>query len=167
MTLSQDDLERLQQILFYREALLEQRELLLVRKQRLERLVRTIDHTLECMERSVDMDNEELFDGFDPKEYEDEAREKWGHTDAWAESKQRTDKYTKDDWKAIMAEGGQIFEGIAGLMHLDPSDPKVQELISQHRQYMMPRTRPYQRASASTSHLHLPLSQSAPYKVLK
>ena len=34
-----------------------------------------------------------MFEGFDPTEYEDEARERWGHTDAYRESARRTQAY--------------------------------------------------------------------------
>ena len=37
-------------------------------------------------------------------EYAEEARERWGQTDAWRESVQRTRGYSEDDWARIRAE---------------------------------------------------------------
>lgn len=46
----------------------------------------------------------ELFgEGFS-EDYEREAEERWGDTDAWTQSRRRTGAYTKQDWEAIKAE---------------------------------------------------------------
>ena len=46
----------------------------------------------------------ELFgDGF-KDEYQQEAEERWGDTDAWKQSTARTKRYTKADWEQIKAE---------------------------------------------------------------
>jgi len=47
----------------------------------------------------------ELFDGFDPAEYEDEVQARWGETDAYKQSAARTKRYNKSDWEQIKAEG--------------------------------------------------------------
>jgi hypothetical protein len=47
----------------------------------------------------------ELFDGFNPAEYEDEVEERWGDTDAYKQSAARTKHYTKADWQQIKDEG--------------------------------------------------------------
>ena len=62
-----------------------------------------------------------LFDGFNPAQYEDEARQRWGQTEAYQESARRTRSYTKADWErykaeshAIMTEAAQLFRaGVA------------------------------------------------------
>ncbi|TFI31862.1 MerR family transcriptional regulator, partial [Micrococcus endophyticus] len=41
----------------------------------------------------------EEFDG-----YQAEAEQRWGETDAWAESARRTKHYSKQDWERIKAE---------------------------------------------------------------
>ena len=46
----------------------------------------------------------ELFgDGFSD-EYEQEAQERWGETDAWRQSQSRTKRYSKADWAEVKAE---------------------------------------------------------------
>ena len=56
------------------------------------------------------MNMEDLFQGFDPSRYEDEARHRWGTSDAFVEAEKRTRRYTPDDWKALMAEQTAIYE---------------------------------------------------------
>jgi hypothetical protein len=49
-------------------------------------------------------------------EYADEARRRWGGTEAFAESQRRTATYTEDDWRAIHAEGTEIESRLAAAM---------------------------------------------------
>ncbi len=160
---SDEDLERLQQILFCRElgfslheikeimdspgfdrrqALLDHRKLLEERQERLGRLIQSVDRTLDSMERGIEMDKKDMFDGFDQSKYEEEARRRWGHTDAYKESMRRTKQYTEADWAAIKEEGRQVHEGIAALMERDPSDPAVQELVARHHRLINDRFYP-------------------------
>ncbi|KIM10923.1 MAG: hypothetical protein KU37_07340 [Sulfuricurvum sp. PC08-66] len=62
------------------------------------------------------------------KEYADEAKEKWGHTDAYKESMAKTSKYTKADWERIQAEDNANYQGFVALMDVDPADVRVQAL---------------------------------------
>lgn len=147
------DLERLQQVLFFKElgfglseikaiidspgfdrrqALLEHRRLLEERRERINRLIGSVDRTLEAMERGTRMDEKQLFEGFDQSQYEEEARQRWGHTDAYKESQRRVKGYTKADWAAIQQESGEIYQGLAALMDRDPGDPEVQALVARH-----------------------------------
>jgi DNA-binding transcriptional MerR regulator len=126
------DLERLQQILFFRElgfsledigrilgdrgfdrraALVAQRALLVEKGERLRAMVALVDRTLASMEGGKTMKPEEMFEvfgDFDPRAHEEEAERRWGKTDAYAESKRRTQRYGKDDWKAIRDEMSAI-----------------------------------------------------------
>ena len=81
------------------------------------------------------MTKEELFDGFDPAEYEDEARERWGHTDAYKESARRTKGYTERDWERFKAESEDIGLSIAALMDegVAPDDPRAMDQVERHR----------------------------------
>ncbi len=107
---SAEDLDRLQQVLFYKElgfhlqeilrlmtapnydrrqALLTQRRLLEKRGARLQAMIRVIDKTLISMEGGVKMTDEEMFEvfgDFDPAAYEDEGKERWGESEAYRES---------------------------------------------------------------------------------
>jgi DNA-binding transcriptional MerR regulator len=114
-------LTRMQEILFYREldfplkeirmilsspdydkenALKEQKQLLTLKKERLERLISALDGAVkgEIVNMNV-FDNSE----FETKreEYAKEAKEKWGDTAAYKESAEKTADYSADKWKQI------------------------------------------------------------------
>lgn len=156
---SDRDLERLQQVLFFRElgfpleeiarilsdpsfdrreALRMQRELLSKKKARMDAMIGAVDAALEAMERGRTMTKEEMlkvFDGFDPTQYEDEVRERWGETDAYKESARRTKGYTKKDWEAIKREGEAIGLKLAALMDAGkrPDTPEAMAAVEEHR----------------------------------
>jgi len=119
------DLERLHQILLFRElgfsldeigrimlapdfdrteALRAQRNLLAEKATRTQATVAAIDVLLDADEKGTTMSDSEraemfgdLFDGFNPDDYEDEVVERWGETDAYEQSAERTKRYTKAD----------------------------------------------------------------------
>ncbi|WP_394219778.1 MerR family transcriptional regulator [Halobacillus trueperi] len=158
------EVARLQQILFFKEmefslkkikeilddpdfdeadALQHHREILREKKKRLERLIRSVDQTLQTLEGEDHMKNEDRFRPFDKseieahqKKYEKEVEERWGDTDAYKQSKQKTSQYTKEDWKKIQQEGDAIDRELVKLMDRDPSDPNVQRLVDNKRQYI-------------------------------
>lgn len=137
---SGEDLQRLQQILLFRQlgfsleaiqrlldepaydrrsALRAQRELLRERVRRAEAVIRAVDATLAALEGGTEMDAAKMFDGFDefdPTQHEEEARERWGDTDAYRESMRRTKRYTKEDWARIKAEGEEVERTLADLL---------------------------------------------------
>ena len=78
-----------------------------------------IDKTLAALEGGIRCRQEEMFEvfgDFDPSEYEDEAGERWGDTDAYKESARRTKRYTKEDWERFKAESEAISATIAALI---------------------------------------------------
>ena len=126
---SDEDVERLQQVLFFREldfplakieeiltnpafdrkeALRMQADFLENRAERYLKLAQLAKDTLLNLEGGTKMANTELLNGFnydkmveEQKQYEAEVKERWGKTDAYKVSKQRTAKYTKEDWERI------------------------------------------------------------------
>jgi len=64
--------------------------------------------------------------------YREEARQRWGESDAYRESERRTASYTKADWDAIEAESAEISRNLAALMDRPPADPAVQTWIARH-----------------------------------
>lgn len=154
-----EDLERLQQILFYKElglgldqideainapdfdrweALLEQRRLLAEQILRLEATLQLVDKTLASIKGGFRMSKEEMFEvfgDFDPTQYEAEVQERWGNTDAYKESAKRTARYTKADWKRFAAESEEITTAIASLMDegVPPTDERAMDAVERHR----------------------------------
>ncbi len=138
------NLEQLQQIMLFRElgfeladiraimldpafdrseALHAQRNLLTEKARRTQAAIDALDLQLLEMEEGVPMTKEEaskmfgeMFDGFDPAEYEEEVQERWGDTDAYKQSAERTKRYTKADWAAIKAEMDENTAAFVALM---------------------------------------------------
>ena len=146
------DLERLQQVLFFKElgfelkeirqvladpdfdrerALKEHRKLLLERQERVGRLIASVDRTLKAMKRGKPM-NATMFEGFDHTQYEEEARQRWGGSPAWAESQKRWKSYTKKDLEQLQKEGTEVMEHLTALAERDPADADVQKWIGEH-----------------------------------
>lgn len=152
-----EDLERLQQVLFYRElgfglaeigqllavagpdrrvVLHEQRHLLEAKVARLTRMLDLIDKTLTAPGGA--MTREEMFavfGDFDPGDYEDEVQERWGSTEAYRESARRTARYTKADWQRFKEESAAINRAIVALMDagVAPDDPRAKDAVEQAR----------------------------------
>ncbi|HET7683287.1 MAG TPA: MerR family transcriptional regulator [Marmoricola sp.] len=93
------------------EHLRRQRAVVTTRLDEMRDLVTAIDRALEAEMNGVNLTPEEqreLFgEGFSD-EYATEAAERWGDTDAWRQSRERTKTYTKEDWLAIKAESQRI-----------------------------------------------------------
>ena len=152
------DLLRLQQILIGRElglsleeirrslddpgfnrkaALLNQRERLKERLHQAEAMIRAVDAALAGLEgiQKGEMKMEDLFEGFNPSQYEDEARRQWGTSDAFVESGKRTARFTADDWKAVAAEPAAIYDDAFAALQAGkaPSDASVTDIAERHR----------------------------------
>src|SRR5215470_4676620 len=125
------DIARLQRVLAYRElgfsleeigALLDgdadplehlrrQRDLISLRIERLQRVLATLDRTMEAHTMGFRLTPEEMLEVFgehDPAEHHEEAEQRWGDTDAWRESQSRVGSYGKEDWLRVKAESEEI-----------------------------------------------------------
>ncbi|HEY8652884.1 MAG TPA: MerR family transcriptional regulator [Dermatophilaceae bacterium] len=84
-----------------------QRAAVMSRLDEMRDLVTAIDRALEKEMSGIKLTKEEqkeLFgDGFS-EDYADEAEQRWGGTEAWKQSQNRTSKYTKEDWAEVKAE---------------------------------------------------------------
>ena len=122
---------RMQEILFYREldfslkrieeilsspnydkrkALNEQKQLLTLKKERLERLISSIDDAMKGVNVMSAFDNSEF------EKHKVEAQEKWGKTDAYKEHTEKTKHYSKDMWNNLTEEMNYILAGFAECM---------------------------------------------------
>lgn len=137
----------LQQVLFYRElglslkdiapllqvpererrrALESHRQLLELKKQQLEGLLHLVDDTLggnimttpKITQADIEAAREQ---------YAHEAKERWGHTEAWQQSQGKT-----PDAGGMEA----IFAGFAALRHLSPDAPPVQAQVKAWQQFI-------------------------------
>ena len=113
-------LERMQEILFYREldfelksirdilsspdydkqkALAEQRKLLILKKERLERIIAALDSAEKGKITMSAFDNSNYEAA--RKQYEVETKQRWGETDAYKEHAEKTANYAKDKWQEV------------------------------------------------------------------
>jgi hypothetical protein len=107
--------------------------------RRLQAMVAAIEREMEATMGGYNLTPEEkleVFGDFDPDQYEDEARERWGHTDAWKQSKERARSYTRDDWKRIQAEADDLSHRFVALMQAGTpaSSVEAMDLAEEHRQ---------------------------------
>jgi len=155
---SESDLERLRQILTYRELgfsleeiaellaeptdlqahLRRQRELLRGRIERLRKMAEAIERMMEATQMGIQLTPEERFEVFgehDPTQYEDEVRQRWGGSEAYRQSQQQAAGYTKQDWQRITDETGRLYQRIAEAMRSGaPATSEVaMDLAEEHR----------------------------------
>ncbi|ASB91213.1 MerR family transcriptional regulator [Bacillus sonorensis] len=150
---SDDDLEKLQQILFFREldfplkkirnilespsfdrneALQMHRKMLLEKRRRLDQMIETIDKTIQFTKGEIDMTNEEKFAGFDFSQnpYEEEARERWGD-EAIDKTKAHYAAMSEDERKAVEQQFNNIYRKIAALRKGEPDSDEAQAAIQE------------------------------------
>ena len=121
-----------------REALLAQREMVTAQAQRFEAMLGLIDKTLISLEGGIRMTKEEMFEvfgDFDPSEYEEEVRQRWGDTDAYNVSARRTAKYTRQDWESYRAESEANGAKMVALFDegVVPTDPRAMDVADEAR----------------------------------
>lgn len=156
----EEDLDRLQRILFYRELgfcleevavlvddphadpgehLRRRHEVITHRIQQLQRMAAAVEHAMEAERMGISLTPEERFEVFgdhDPDRYDEEVRHRWGDTDAWRESRRRTARYTKEDWLRIKAAMDENTRAFADLMAAGtaPDSEEAMDLAEEHRQ---------------------------------
>lgn len=142
----ENSLLRMQEILFYREldfslksigeilsspnydkekALAEQKKLLTLKKERLERLISAIDGAVK---------GENVMKAFDNYEFEKhkaEAQARWGKTDAYKEYAEKTKNYSKDKWNSLAEGMNDILAEFAVCMKngAEPDSTEAQNLV--------------------------------------
>ena len=159
-TYSSGDLQRLQQVLTYRELgfgledvkrllddpavdalahLRRQQSLLADRITRLQQLAALVRRAVEARSMGIELDPHgmrEVFGDEDPTEHAEEAQQRWGDGDAWVQSHARTSSYGKQDWLRIRDEGDDLERRLAQARAAgEPADgPHARQLAEQLRQ---------------------------------
>jgi len=83
------------------------------------------------------MSAEEYFEGFDETKYEDEVKERWDHTDQYAESQRKWSSYSQDQKEAIKAEGGRLtVRKVSEAPNTPPDAPDVQAAVGEYLDYI-------------------------------
>ena len=80
----------------------------------------------------------DVFDGFDPSEYAQDAEGRWGQSDAYAQSNRRTNKYSKEDWARWKAEDADISQAFLELLASGtaPDSATAREVAERHRSHI-------------------------------
>ena len=156
------DLDRLHQVLVYRELgfpleeiatllddpaadpaahLRRQHRLLRERIERARAMVAAVEKEMEARSMGISLTPEEKFELFGEnysEDYEREAEERWGDTEAWAQSQRRTAAYGKEDWVRIKEEAGDVERRFAEAMRSGvPADSEqAMAIAEEHRQHI-------------------------------
>jgi DNA-binding transcriptional MerR regulator len=119
------------------DALVKHRAALQDRQMKLDRLIDTIDQTIATIKGEWIMNAKDYFEGFDETRYQEETKERWGHTPQYAQSQARWASYSKDQKEAIKAEGGRLTLRMVGQdPEVSPDDPDVQAAIAEYHAYL-------------------------------
>ncbi|GAA4929373.1 DNA-binding transcriptional MerR regulator [Nonomuraea thailandensis] len=154
-----DDLTRLQQILLYRELgfpldeiavildepaadelthLRRQHELLTGKAARLHEVITAVERAITARTAGITLTPEErfeIFGDFRPEDHDAEAERRWGHTDAYTQSRRRVAAYTKADWLQLKAEAATITDDLAAAHKagLPADETPAMDIAERHR----------------------------------
>jgi hypothetical protein len=102
-------------------------------------MVAAVEKEMEARQMGISLTPEERFEVFgeqDPAQYDAEVEERWGETEAYAQSKRRTAAYSKEDWLRIKAEGEDVEARFAAALRSGaaPDSPEAMDVAEAHRQ---------------------------------
>ncbi len=147
---------RLQQILFFREldfplteikkilesdkfdvktALRDQKALIQIKQKRLTDLIKTINKTINKLNKKINMADKDLYAGLSDEEakaYAEEAKQRWGQTEAYRQSQERVKKMTKEDWSRYQKANGEMMLKFVASMSQGHDSPEAQAAIALH-----------------------------------
>ena len=148
------DLERLQQILLFRElefplkdikeiinrsdfdrkkALDQQIELLTLKKEHLENL---ISYARELREKGVGIMDFTKFDTSKIEEYTRKAREQWGDTEAFKEYEKKSAARSGEDEKKVLSDFMDIFREFGSMKDSDPASSEPTAMVKKLKGYI-------------------------------
>jgi len=159
---SQEDLRRLQRILFYRELgfdlatiagmlddpgttdeiqLRRQRDLLNDRIARHTAMVTAIDREVNARKLGLTLTPRERLEIFGSTRLEDNAdraEDRWGHTPGWRQRRERVASYSAEDWRAIRDEQSDIHQRLLDAMRAGtpPTAPVAMDLAERQRLHL-------------------------------
>jgi len=121
------------------EALKNHRELLVKKRQRLDKLIILVDNTI----KGEDIMSFKEFDMSDiekaKSKYASEVKERWGNSKAYAESEKKVNSYNKEQWQLIKDESDDIWKAFAANMDKAVESAEVQALVKQWQDFITAR----------------------------
>lgn len=152
-----DDLEILQQILFFKElnfslkeikliitnpsfdkinALKSHKDLLILKRNRLNELIKLVDKTLKgefnMSFKEFDISEIEKMQ----KKYAEQAKNLYCNTDEYKEFQKKTAQYSKDDWNQIGQDINHIFKRFASIMNKGADSQEAQCLVKEWKSFI-------------------------------
>ena len=146
-------LKRLHSILFFRElqfslkdikgilddpgfdpqkTLDQQIRLLELQRERIDRIIKQAKE-MKKGDKTMGFD---IFDHKEIEQYKQEAKEKWGGTEAYKESERKAAGRTTEQESGVAEGLMDVFREFGALRNLPPEDPAVQEKVAQLQQYI-------------------------------
>ena len=149
---------KLQQILFFKElefsledildmlnapdfdvakAMEDHKKLLELKRDRLTNLISNVEDTIKTLHDKGNMNTQNLFASFADDQieaYKAEAKQRWGHTDAYQQSMERTKHWTKQDSKNATQGWKDLTQQLADTMDQGFDSPEFQELMEKQYQ---------------------------------
>ena len=155
----EDAVLRLQQILFYREldiplddikkimgrrdydvmgALQSHKEALSKQAARINRLIQTVDNTINHLKGNKTMSDEKLFEGFSEEQQEKYAQEaeKMYDPETVRESNRKWKAYSAAKKEAILAESSAIYKDMISVMSKGANSAEAQAIVERWRKHM-------------------------------
>ncbi len=153
------DIERLHLVLVYRSAglaldqirsllddpdadvlahLQRQHSLLCDQAEQLQQTIKAVEELMSAHNRGIQLTAEEQVEIFGSAvfdEHDDEARERWGGTEEWRQSRERTAQMTKQDWIEFKAENDALLDALAEGKRagVRPGSAQADALAARHR----------------------------------
>ncbi|WKG03332.1 MerR family transcriptional regulator [Mycolicibacterium sp. HK-90] len=115
-----------------------QHSLLCDQAEQMQQTIKAVEELMSAHDRGIQLTAEEQVEIFGSAvfdEHDDEARERWGDTEEWRQSRQRTAQMTKADWIEFKAENDALLDALvegkrAGVR---PGSAQADELAARHR----------------------------------
>ena len=116
-----------------------QHALLTEQADRLSDTIKAVEELMDAHRRGIQLTAEEQVEIFGTtafsEGYAEEAEQRWGDTDAWAQSARRTAGFTKEDWIRVKADGDALLTALAEAKRagVTPGSARADELAARHR----------------------------------
>lgn len=141
------------------EALRKHRELLCKKRSRIDDLIQLLDVRMSGDADEGNVSTKRVEDQFDinqmegekasgfrefdmteiekmKQEYKEEVKQRWGNTDAYKESEEKTATYDKKKWQFLNEEGTALLKEFGECKNLSPESDQAQELVKRWQAYI-------------------------------
>ncbi|MBO1256076.1 MerR family transcriptional regulator [Alteromonas sp. 5E99-2] len=119
-------------------SLQQQRNAVVKQAENINAMVEAIDMAIKQLTDEANIDLRDIFKGFDPSLYEEEVEQKWGGTEFYKESQNKTKDYTPQDWERIKREENAIWQDAAHALRsgVAPTNQVALELAQRYRKHI-------------------------------